>query len=86
MSGNTPQQKMPKLIVVAAFDRDVEGELVPAFDPREMQSADAAVRFAKMIEDHHAGVIAWSRVADPSVGEYGPPDILFQHGELPDME
>jgi len=75
-----------QLIVVAAFDHDGEGTLRPAFDPREMQSRDAAVRLAKMIEDHHAGVIAWVREVNPSIGEYGSPTILYRAGEIPDME
>lgn len=33
MTNITPETKMPKLIVVMAFDRDEEGELQPAFDP-----------------------------------------------------
>ncbi|MBT1160208.1 hypothetical protein J1C56_32275 [Aminobacter anthyllidis] len=81
-----PQQKMPKLIVVAAFNRDEEGDLKPAFDPRQMQSEDAAVRLAKIIESEHAGVIAWSREANSVIGEYGEPTILCRAGEVPDME
>lgn len=81
-----PERKMPKLIVVAAFNRDEEGDLKPAFEPRQMQSEDAAVRFAKMIESEHAGVIAWSRDANPAIGEYGEPTILCQAGDVPDME
>ncbi len=81
-----PEQKKPKLIVVAAFNRNDDGDLLPAFDPRQMQSEDAAKRLAKMIESEHAGVIAWSREADPAVGEYGEPTILYQAGQVPDME
>ncbi len=81
-----PQQKMPKLIVVAAFNRDDEGDLKPAFDPRQMQSEDAAIRLAKTIESGHAGVIAWSREANPAIGEYSEPTILYRAGEVPDME
>lgn len=81
-----PQQKKPKLIVVAAFNRNEDGDLVPAFDPRQMHSEDAARRLAKLVESEHAGVIAWSREADPAVGEYGEPTILYQAGSVPDME
>lgn len=31
------------------------------------------------------GVIAWSREAQPDVGEYGPPTTLFVSGDVPDM-
>lgn len=34
----------------------------------------------------HAGVIAWSREGNPSVGEYGEPTTLFVGGDVPDME
>ncbi|MFU0502987.1 hypothetical protein [Pseudaminobacter sp. NGMCC 1.201702] len=80
------QSKMPKLIVVMAFDRDEEGELQPAFDPIEQQSEDRAIRAAKALAAKHAGVIAWSREANPTIGEYGEPTTLFLSGEVPDME
>jgi hypothetical protein len=34
----------------------------------------------------HAGVIAWSRTAQPDIGEYGDPVELARYGEVPDME
>jgi hypothetical protein len=34
----------------------------------------------------HAGVIAWSREANPALGEYGEPTTLFVGGDSPDME
>ena len=87
MSDNIlPQKKLPKLIVVMAFDRDDEGELVTVFGPAEQQSEDRAVRTARGLADKHAGVIAWSREANIDLGEYGPPTVLFQAGEVPDME
>ena len=39
-----------------------------------------------MIADKHAGVVAWSRDADPMVGEYGLPTIHYQNGQIPEME
>tara|TARA_R110000751_G_scaffold144643_1_gene248233 strand:+ start:1932 stop:2048 length:117 start_codon:yes stop_codon:yes gene_type:complete len=36
--------------------------------------------------DQYAGVVAWSREADPGLGEYGPPMVLFQQGEIPDLK
>ncbi len=81
-----PQQKMPKLIVVAAFDQDDEGGLVKAFEPAQQQTEDRAIRLAKSLAAKHSAVIAWSREANPDIGEYGPPTILFQNGEVPEME
>lgn len=87
MSDNIlPQQKPGKLIVVAAFDRDEEGDLQPVFGPEEFQSEDRARRIARGLADKHAGVIAWSRNAEPAIGEYGPPTTLFQAGDVPEMD
>ncbi|RWO40383.1 MAG: hypothetical protein EOS12_26145 [Mesorhizobium sp.] len=79
-------QKNPRLIVVVAFDRGEDGELFPAFGPADQQSEDRAIRTAEALAAKHAGVIAWSREADPTLGEYGPPNTLFVSGDVPDME
>ena len=79
-------QKNPRLIVVVAFDRGEDGELFPAFGPADQQSEDRAIRTARALAAKHAGVIAWSREADPTMGEYGPPNTLFVFGDVPDME
>ena len=81
-----PQQKTPNLIVVVAFDRDEVGELLPVYGPAEQQSEERAVRTAKGLAGKHAGVIAWSREANPTIGEYGEPTTLFMAGDVPDME
>jgi hypothetical protein len=79
-------QRNPRLIVVVAFDRGEDGELFPAFGPADQQSEDRAIRTARALAAKHAGVIAWSREADPTLGEYGPPNTLFVSGDVPDME
>lgn len=53
---------------------------------RRDRPVGAAIRLAKLIESQHAGVIAWSREANPAIGEYGEPTILYRAGEVPDME
>ncbi|HEV7344134.1 MAG TPA: hypothetical protein VGN60_00685 [Devosia sp.] len=77
-----------KLIVLLAFVRDEEGELQPAFEPREVQSEDKAKMDARRLAalGTYEGVIAWSRSADLVNGEFGDPVVLFQHGTIPDME
>lgn len=75
-----------KLIVLAAFDRDDDGNLAPAFEPRQIETEERAKREAQMMVGNHAGVVAWSRNADPALGEYGPPTILFQAGETLTIE
>ncbi len=75
-----------RLIVVMAFDRSDEGELVPAFEAVQFDVEERAVRTSRDLAPKHVGVIAWVREAEPDVGEYGPPTILFQSGEVPEME
>lgn len=74
-----------KLIVLAAFDRSEDGNLVPAFEPRQFDSIDLALQEALGMADRHVGVIAWMRDADPYLGEYGPPTVLFQNGDIPEL-
>jgi len=75
-----------KLIVLAAYSKTDDGELLPAFEPRQIESEEKAMRLARAMAGEYAGVIAWSRDANPSLGEFGPPTILFQSGELPELE
>ncbi len=76
----------PKLIVVMAFDEGEDGDLLPAFEPRQYDNADKARRDARLFAERHAGAIAWSRSADPNLGDSGEPEILFSKGKIPDME
>lgn len=86
-TGQLPVPKLPdKLIVLMAFDRDDEGVLQPAFEPREMPDERRAVSTARLLSHSHAGVITWKRDANPAIGEFGPPEVLFQHGDVPDMD
>lgn len=77
---------LPRLIVLAAFDENDEGELLPAFEPRQVDNEMKAKMNAQAIAHLHAGVIAWSRTADLVNGEFGDPEIIFQRGKIPDME
>lgn len=75
-----------KLIVLMAFDRGEDGELQPAFEPREMPDERRAKQTARELQDRQAGVVAWVRDARPDVGEYGPPTVLAVYGDVPEME
>ena len=86
MAEPAPELKPSALIVLLAFDRDEEGELRDAFEPREMPSEDRAIRAARGIAPDHAGVIAWSRSARPDTGDFGEPKVLFRAGDVPDMD
>ncbi|KKB82829.1 hypothetical protein VW29_14825 [Devosia limi DSM 17137] len=84
----TKSAKPTRLIVLLAFVRDEEGELRPAFDAREVPSEDKAKMDGRRMAalGTYAGVIAWSRTADLVNGEFGDPVVLFQHGDVPDMD
>ena len=76
-----------KLIVLMAFDRDPEtGELGNAFEPKQMQSEERAKAEAARLADKHDAVIAFSRTAEPDLGEYGAPVELARFGEVPDLD
>lgn len=59
-----PKQKLPKLIVVMAFDLDDDGQLETVFGPQDFQTEDRAIRTAQSLASTHHGVIAWSREAN----------------------
>jgi hypothetical protein len=75
-----------RLIVLWAFDKGEDGELVPAWDAREMPDERRAILAAKGLAHRHAGVIAWVREANLGEGEYGPSEVLYQHGTIPDLD
>ena len=74
-----------KLYAVAAYDMNANGDLDPAFEPRPAETAEDAIREAQSLLSAHDGVVAWSREADPAVGEYGPAEILFKSGIIPEQ-
>lgn len=74
-----------KLIVLAAYKADEEGNMVEAFEPRQMPTEERAVREGKALASQYDGILAWARDADPDMGEYGPPVVIYQHGEVPDI-
>ncbi|WP_244662021.1 hypothetical protein [Mesorhizobium huakuii] len=53
-----------------------------AYGPTDQQSEERAIRTAMALAGQHVGVIAWCRDADPALGDYGPPTVLFAGGEV----
>ncbi len=72
-----------RLIVVVALSRADNGELVPAYNPMQLNSEEDAVSMARYLARQHAGVLAWTFEEQSGTGEYGPPTVLFQSGEVP---
>jgi hypothetical protein len=85
-TGQPTVAKSTTLIVLVAFERGEDGELRPAFEAQQMPSEHAAVQRAKLMSRAYAGVIAWKRPARPDESEFGEPEVLFQAGDVPDME
>jgi hypothetical protein len=67
--------------VAVQFDRNKMGELKPG-EPKEFQSAAAAEKAARSMAIGHAGVVAFSRAGDPSIGEFQDAVVLVQFGEV----
>ena len=85
--GQLPVGKLPdKLVVLWAFDLSEDGELTPAWDPREMPDERRAALRAREIAHLHAGVIAWSREMNATIGDFGPSQVLYRHGTIPDLD
>jgi len=68
--------------VVLPFVRAEDGELV-AEDGQEARDGQAAVRAAARLAPNKAGVVAFSRDADPDIGDYSDAVVLARFGELP---
>lgn len=85
-TGQEPVQKSTTLVVVMAFEKTEDGELRPAFEAQQAPSEHSAIQRAKLMSRSYVGVIAWKRPADPDRGDFGEPEVLWQHGEVPDLE
>ena len=85
-TGQAPERKPKTLVVLMALVRDDEGDLQPAFEPREVVSEDKAMDARRMAAvETYAGVTTRSRTADLINGEFGEPVVLFAHGDVPEM-
>ena len=78
--------KSTTLVVVAAFERTEDGDLRPAFEAQQAPSEHSAIQRAKLMSRSYAGVIVWKRPADSDRGDFGEPGVLFQAGDVPEME
>jgi hypothetical protein len=67
--------------VVIAFKETENG--IEAEPPRSFDSAAIAEAAARILAQSRVGVIAWSRMANPDAGEYGPPESIARLGTIP---
>ena len=75
-----------RMIVVVAFSRADNDELVPAYDPMQFDTPEEAVRMACCLTAKCADVPAWSREVQPDIAAFGLPTALFPCGEVAGME
>ena len=69
--------------VVVAYGRNREGDLV-AGEGQQAPTEAAALAKAEGLSTQHVGVVAFSREANMSTGEFEPAVILARYGETPD--
>ena len=72
----------PTIHVVVAFKQTENG--IEAEPPLSFDSAAIAEAAARILAQSHAGVIAWSRMANSDAGEYGEPEVLTRLGTIPE--
>lgn len=53
---------------------------------RIFDTVENALQEARLIADRHGGVMVWTRKTDAYLREYGPPRVLFQQGNVLDLE
>jgi len=68
---------------VQAFTEE-DGATV-ALKPNAAPGEASARALAQVLAITYVGVIAWSRTGDPDLGEWGPPQIIFKVGLIPDQ-
>jgi hypothetical protein len=82
----SPMTQPARLIVIVAFSRADNGELVPACCPMLFDTPEEILRVARYLAARDAGGLAWSRDAHADIGAYGTPTILFHSGAVPEVE
>lgn len=70
--------------VVVPYGRNQEGDLV-AGEGQQAPSEAAARSKAVGLSTQHAGVVAFSREANLSTGEYEPAVVIARFGQTPDV-
>lgn len=74
---------MVTYFVVLRFQLGKNGVLI-ADEPKEAQSKDQCLAVARRSSEGSAGVIAFSRTGDPSVGDWEDAVVLWRHGIVPE--
>lgn len=67
------------------FQLDERGHAFPAFEPQQASTIEEAVSAATELAKTYSGAIAWTRPANPAIGELGPPVVVFSRGKTGDF-
>jgi hypothetical protein len=84
-SGGPTMIQSHETFVLMAYVMNDNGHLDEVFEPRQMKSQIAAVLAATLLTSKHHGVVVWKQSVDPAIGEYGPAEIVFQRGIIPEV-
>ena len=67
-----------------AFDKNEEGDKVPAFEPREMPDERRTIAATRLAAATHGAASACKRAVRRDRSEFGEPDVLYCHRLVPD--
>ena len=76
---------MIRYFVVLSYGWSRKGILFP-YDPIEVPSASHAVRLAERLATDCAGVVAFSRIGDPTTGDFEDAEVLTRFGIVPEID
>ena len=75
----------PRLVFLEAYSwKDERLEL--AYEPKKMPDDLYAKVLAMDVKRYYAGVRAWARSYDTTLGAYGPKEVLVVYGDVPKLE
>lgn len=75
---------MVTYFVVLSFQQSKRGALI-ADEPKEIHGGrERCIAAAKRLKQSRAGVVAFSRTGDPSLGDWEDAVLLWQDGIVPD--
>ena len=71
------------IFIVQAFGR-ASIDVVDIEQPRQAPTREAALALGELLSETRKGVVIFSREMDYVLGEYGDPEVLATHGDVPD--
>lgn len=82
MKAQTVTTGRTKIFIVQAFGR-ASVDVVDIEQPRQAPNLEAALALGEHLAETRAGVVVFSRDMDYAMGEYGDPEVVASHGDVP---